>query len=260
MGTITRSVLQQRRPADRQLRQLHDLRHLRSRPTGPTARAAARRTGRYNVHTGYTYDAAGNQATVTAPNGRVTTSIYDAQNRLVQTIDNDVASPTLPSEDIVTTYAYDDLGRQAAVIRENADGNEHRRHPHGVQPRRDASRRRSRTASTAPWVRPKGAPAPAPRTQPPTSSPPTPTTPGASWSRWRRPIRQPRRVARRQRSRPSTPTTRGPPVPRRREHDRRHKPRRPWPTRARRRPRTPPRPRPTCRPATPTTARATSRR
>jgi YD repeat-containing protein len=62
--------------------------------------------GTFNLYTVFTYDAHGNQATVRQPNGRLTTSLYDAQDRLVTTIDNDVPSPNPLTEDLTTTYGY----------------------------------------------------------------------------------------------------------------------------------------------------------
>ena len=49
--------------------------------------------GTFNLTTSYTYDARGNQTSETAPNGRLTTSVYDSADRLITRIDNDVASP-----------------------------------------------------------------------------------------------------------------------------------------------------------------------
>jgi RHS repeat-associated protein len=69
----------------------------------------------WNLRTITAYDAHGNQASVTAPNGRLTTSVYDDDDRLVRTIDNDVASPTLPIHDVTTDYFFDAYGRGAAV-------------------------------------------------------------------------------------------------------------------------------------------------
>ncbi len=71
--------------------------------------------GTWNVTTSRTYDSHGNVATETAPNGRVTTYVYDAADRLVERIDNDVAGTPLDDEDLSTFYAYDDAGRQSAV-------------------------------------------------------------------------------------------------------------------------------------------------
>lgn len=71
--------------------------------------------GTWNVTNSRTYDTHGNVASETAPNGRVTTYVYDAAERLVQRIDNDVATVTTPDQDISTYYAYDAAGRQSAV-------------------------------------------------------------------------------------------------------------------------------------------------
>ena len=87
--------------------------------TPPSAWAACAGTatpnGTVNVTTTYAYDAAGNQASLTAPNGRVTTSVYDADAGLVTRIENDVATPSGPAEDVTTSYFYDAAGRLAAV-------------------------------------------------------------------------------------------------------------------------------------------------
>ena len=72
--------------------------------------------GTYNLTTTYGYDDRGNRISEAAPNGRVTTSLYDAANRLVQRIDNDVAgSPTQADQDLSTYYYYDDAGHQIAT-------------------------------------------------------------------------------------------------------------------------------------------------
>ncbi|MGH2966308.1 MAG: RHS repeat-associated core domain-containing protein [Solirubrobacterales bacterium] len=72
--------------------------------------------GTWNLSTSYVYDARGNRTGETAPNGRVTTSVYDDANRLVARIENDVAgTPTAPDQDLATYFYYDDAGRQVAV-------------------------------------------------------------------------------------------------------------------------------------------------
>ena len=94
--------------------------------TPPSAWAACAGTatpdGTVNVTTTYAYDAAGNQASLTAPNGRVTTSVYDADARLITRIENDVATPSGPAEDVTTSYFYDAAGRLAAVQAPTTDG------------------------------------------------------------------------------------------------------------------------------------------
>jgi RHS repeat-associated protein len=71
--------------------------------------------GTWNVTTAYTYDSHGRKATETAPNGRVTTFLYDDADRLTQKIDNDVATPTQADQDLSTYFGYDDAGQQSAV-------------------------------------------------------------------------------------------------------------------------------------------------
>jgi RHS repeat-associated protein len=67
----------------------------------------------WNVETTYAYDTLGRQTSMTAPNGRVTTTIYDDADRVTKVIENDVASPS-GNEDLETTYAYDAAGRTIA--------------------------------------------------------------------------------------------------------------------------------------------------
>jgi RHS repeat-associated protein len=71
--------------------------------------------GSWNVATTYAYDARGNLASETAPNGRVTSYRYDQENRLVERIDNDVAGSPGPLEDLTTTTYYDAAGRVVAT-------------------------------------------------------------------------------------------------------------------------------------------------
>ena len=81
--------------------------------------------GTYNVRTRYAYDDLGNVITVTAPNGRKTVTELDADNRVSATVENwvdGVFSSASPTEDVRTTYAYDDAGRRAAVVAPTADG------------------------------------------------------------------------------------------------------------------------------------------
>ena len=68
-----------------------------------------------NLVTAFGYDARGNKVSETAANGRVTTSVFDDADQLVKTIDNDVASPAAPDQDVTTEYAFDDAGRQIAA-------------------------------------------------------------------------------------------------------------------------------------------------
>ena len=81
-----------------------------------------RTNGTYNLHTSYTYDHRGNKLTETAPNGRMTTWTYDDLDRVTKVVDNDVASPTLPTEDVTTEYAFDTAGNKTAVKSPTAAG------------------------------------------------------------------------------------------------------------------------------------------
>jgi YD repeat-containing protein len=83
---------------------------------------AGTQDGTFNLTTTYSYDTAGNKASETAPNGRVTTNTYDDANRLIRQVVNDVATPVLPTDDVTTEYFYDAQGRQAAVRNPLADG------------------------------------------------------------------------------------------------------------------------------------------
>jgi len=65
--------------------------------------------------TTFGYDRAGNQVSVTDPLGIVTTTTFDALNRPTASIVNDVASPTLPTQDVTTTTWYDAAGTTVAV-------------------------------------------------------------------------------------------------------------------------------------------------
>jgi len=87
-----------------------------------TCTGAGTQDGTFNLTTTYGYDTRGNQTSVTAPNGRVTTTVYDAGDRVVSRIDNDVASPSAATDDVTTGYVYDDAGRQAAVRAPTANG------------------------------------------------------------------------------------------------------------------------------------------
>jgi RHS repeat-associated protein len=65
--------------------------------------------------TTYGYDRAGNQVSVTEPAGIVTTTTYDPLDRAVTVVANDVANPTLPTEDVTTRTWYDAAGNGIAV-------------------------------------------------------------------------------------------------------------------------------------------------
>ena len=78
--------------------------------------------GTRNLATSLEYDARGNRTAVVAPNGRRTTTAYDLADRVVRVVDNDVASPALPGEDVTTEYAYDAAGHRIAERLPAADG------------------------------------------------------------------------------------------------------------------------------------------
>ncbi|UBF30105.1 FG-GAP-like repeat-containing protein (plasmid) [Kovacikia minuta CCNUW1] len=65
--------------------------------------------------TTYTYDANGNQLTVTDPNGNVTTNHYDNRGRLDWVMGADPDGQSGPLTAPVTTYQYDKNGNQIAV-------------------------------------------------------------------------------------------------------------------------------------------------
>jgi RHS repeat-associated protein len=69
----------------------------------------------WNLTATKTYDDRGNKIQETAPNGRVTTYTYDDLDRLIKQVDNDVASPSGPTQDVTTEYALDANGNQTAV-------------------------------------------------------------------------------------------------------------------------------------------------
>ncbi|MEI7744799.1 MAG: hypothetical protein WCK58_13750, partial [Chloroflexota bacterium] len=71
--------------------------------------------GTRNLHASHGYDAAGRQVAVRALNGRLTTTVYRADGSVSSIVDNDVAAPSGPTEDVTTWYIHDGLGRQAVV-------------------------------------------------------------------------------------------------------------------------------------------------
>jgi RHS repeat-associated protein len=75
----------------------------------------------WNVTSSKTYDSHGNVATETAPNGRVTTNVYDSADRLDHQVENDVATATAADQDVTTYYAYDEAGRQSAILAPTSD-------------------------------------------------------------------------------------------------------------------------------------------
>jgi RHS repeat-associated protein len=84
-----------------------------------SARLISRSVGGSRTDTAYDRD--GNSISVTGPYpaagpaAPLTTSVYDPLNRAIQTIANDVATPTLPTEDVTTTTYYDAAGHTLAV-------------------------------------------------------------------------------------------------------------------------------------------------
>jgi RHS repeat-associated protein len=69
----------------------------------------------WNLTTTTVYDGRGNKIQETAPNGRVTTYTYDNLDHLIKRVDNDVSSPSGPTQDVTTEYAFDANGNQIAV-------------------------------------------------------------------------------------------------------------------------------------------------
>lgn len=65
--------------------------------------------------TTYTYDRAGNQVSVLDPAGIVTTTTFDPLDRATVTVANDVATPTLPSQDVTTKTWYNAAGTPVAA-------------------------------------------------------------------------------------------------------------------------------------------------
>jgi RHS repeat-associated protein len=72
-------------------------------------------TGTANLLTRYQYDQAGNKAIVTAPNGAVTHSLYDANGNLKSMTEYWVLNDVIQDER-TTTYFYDGDGRQIRVM------------------------------------------------------------------------------------------------------------------------------------------------
>jgi YD repeat-containing protein len=68
-----------------------------------------------NQVTTTTYDRAGNAVSSTDPAGILTTTVYDPLNRSITLIANDVASPTLPTQDVTTRTCFDAAGTTIAV-------------------------------------------------------------------------------------------------------------------------------------------------
>ena len=64
--------------------------------------------------TAHAYDRAGNVTSTTAPDGTLTTTQYDALDRAVVVVANDVAYPSLPTEDVTTRTYYDAAGQAIA--------------------------------------------------------------------------------------------------------------------------------------------------
>ena len=73
----------------------------------------------YNLITQYTYDEAGRRETTTDTLDRVSRNIYDSAGRLEKTIENEHPSVSTPyyleQYNLITTYGYDDSGRQITV-------------------------------------------------------------------------------------------------------------------------------------------------
>jgi RHS repeat-associated protein len=67
--------------------------------------------------TSHAYDRASNRTSTTSPLGIVETTAYDPLDRPTHVIGNDVASPTLPTEDLTTTTYYD-AGGQAIALKD----------------------------------------------------------------------------------------------------------------------------------------------
>ena len=93
-------------------------------PTGNwwTCDGSTLNDGTWNVKTTYGYDAAGNQTSVVAPNGRETRTAYDADGRVTQRIDNYVDGVAGTTDDLATDFFYDDAGRQTGILAPTASG------------------------------------------------------------------------------------------------------------------------------------------
>lgn len=113
-GTVTRTILDTARRVSKTILNCTD-----SGTTPPVNPATCAGTGTsdatWNLTTSYTYDARGNKASETAPNGRATTFAYDAADQLVSQTENWVASPTQADQNLTTYFYYDAAGNQAAV-------------------------------------------------------------------------------------------------------------------------------------------------
>jgi RHS repeat-associated protein len=88
----------------------------------PICSGAGTSDGTYNLSTTYAYDAAGNQTSVVAPNGRETRTTYDADGRVVSRIENYVDGVAGTTDDLVTSYFFDEAGRQVAIQAPATDG------------------------------------------------------------------------------------------------------------------------------------------
>ena len=73
----------------------------------------------YNIVTEYAYDGANRRTLITDTLGRVTENVYDDAGRLEQSIQNKHPSNTTPyyldQYNLITTYGYDQFGRQNAI-------------------------------------------------------------------------------------------------------------------------------------------------
>jgi RHS repeat-associated protein len=82
---------------------------------------AGSQDGTYNLTTAYTYDARGNKASETGPNGQITVYGYDAADHLVAQTENYTAGTPAPDQNLTMYFAYDDAGRKIAVRAPTAD-------------------------------------------------------------------------------------------------------------------------------------------
>jgi RHS repeat-associated protein len=105
-------------------------------PSGPawaSCSGLGTHDGSTNLVTSFTYDAHGNVASESAPNGRITRSAYDASDRLCRTLDNasvdlqalaDPCSTTVSgtaTTNLSTFVYYDAAGREVALKEPTAD-------------------------------------------------------------------------------------------------------------------------------------------